>query len=77
LRWAYNTLLEHLNDGSNYHNRLLFASYVCREWNTPHKGGSELTTVRMARMTERTLPDYRRARPQREWLLRFRCQAAG
>ncbi len=69
--------MEHLTDDSAYHNRLLFASYICRDWNTLHKGGSELTTVRIAHMTERTLPDYLRARPQREWLLSYRCQAAG
>jgi hypothetical protein len=66
--------LENLNDGSEYHNRILFADYICREWNTLHKGGAELTTVRVAHMTERTLSDYRRATPEREWLLKYTCQ---
>ncbi len=54
--------------------RSYFARYICRMWNAAHAGApSELMTLEIVRVIERTLPDYERGRPEREVLSEHSC----
>ena len=53
--------------------RRYFAQYVCREWNATHDGGSDLVSLQIVYVKERTLPDQRRAAPRRDVLTKHAC----
>jgi hypothetical protein len=45
--------------------RLHFGRYLCREWNDRHAGSEQLMNFDIIYMLEVTLPDYRRATPEK------------
>lgn len=53
---------------------LYFGKYICRNWNGVHRETqSELETFDIVHFKEKTLPDNRRATPQREVVWEHRC----
>jgi hypothetical protein len=53
--------------------RRYFAQYVCREWNASHDGGSELVSLQIVYVKERTLPNQKRGAPKQDVLTEHSC----
>ncbi len=53
--------------------RLSFGNYLCDEWNARHEGSEQLVSFEVVHMVEETLPNYREAEPQRDFLYDLDC----
>lgn len=53
--------------------RLSFGRYLCDEWNARHEGSEQLVSFEVVQMVEETLPDYREAKLQRDFLYDLDC----
>jgi hypothetical protein len=53
--------------------RLYYAQYLCREWNSRHSGDYKLEELAVFYVLETTLPDYRPPRPQKTLYVKHKC----
>jgi hypothetical protein len=65
--------LESIQEGEREDLSGYLGDYLCREWNARHTGAQRLESVQVTYVTERTLPNYQRATPQKAVLTGQRC----
>jgi hypothetical protein len=65
--------LENIYNRDHAGQRLYFGQYICRQWNSHHKGADTLETFRIIYMLELTLPDYRQSEPEKVELWDHTC----
>jgi predicted DCC family thiol-disulfide oxidoreductase YuxK len=56
--------------------RPYYAQYLCRDWNSRHRGAQRLEELEIVYMLEVTLPDYEYFTPEKVLLLKHRCADA-
>ena len=70
-RWR--KYLSNLHSQKNKKRRLYYGRYLCRNWNTKHKGEKQLNTFEIYFMLEKTLPNYQIPKVKKILLWKHSC----